>query len=62
MFARFFIERPVLANVIACVIMLLGAVAVVFPLRMLPPYILTEKEVDHAIKGLSKIFKNGKPE
>ncbi|HEY3444046.1 MAG TPA: aspartate aminotransferase family protein [Paludibaculum sp.] len=31
-------------------------------LRMLPPYILTEKEVDRAIKGLSKIFKNGKPE
>ena len=31
-------------------------------LRMLPPYILTEKEVDRAIRGLSKIFKNGKPE
>ena len=28
MFAKFFIERPVLANVIAIVIMLLGGVAV----------------------------------
>ncbi len=29
--------------------------------RMLPPYVITEKEVDRALKGLSKIFKNGKP-
>ncbi len=29
--------------------------------RMLPPYILTEKEVDRALKGLGKIFRNGKP-
>jgi acetylornithine/N-succinyldiaminopimelate aminotransferase len=31
-------------------------------LRMLPPYILTEKEVDRAVKGLKKIFKNARPE
>jgi predicted acetylornithine/succinylornithine family transaminase len=30
-------------------------------LRMLPPYILTEKQVDAAIKGLAKIFRNWKP-
>ncbi|MGJ5813189.1 aspartate aminotransferase family protein [Paludibaculum fermentans] len=30
--------------------------------RMLPPYIITEKEVDRALKGLSRIFKNGKPQ
>ncbi len=29
--------------------------------RMLPPYIITEKEVDRALKGLSRIFKHGKP-
>ncbi len=31
-------------------------------LRFLPPYILTEKDVDRAIKVLSKIFKKFKPE
>ena len=31
-------------------------------LRMLPPYILTEKQVDVAIKGLAKLFKNFNPE
>lgn len=29
--------------------------------RMLPPYVITEKEADRALKGLSKIFRNGKP-
>ena len=38
MFAKFFIERPVLANVIACVMILLGAVAVfVLPVSEYPP-------------------------
>ena len=38
MFAKFFIERPVLANVIACVMILLGAVAVfVLPVAQYPP-------------------------
>lgn len=30
-------------------------------LRMLPPYIITEKEVDKAIRGLDRVFKKGKP-
>jgi acetylornithine/succinyldiaminopimelate/putrescine aminotransferase len=30
--------------------------------RMLPPYILTEREVDKALAGLSRIFKKGKPQ
>jgi len=30
--------------------------------RMLPPYILTEKEVDKALTGLSRIFRKGKPQ
>ena len=29
--------------------------------RMLPPYIITEKEVDKAIRGLDRIFRRGKP-
>ena len=29
-------------------------------LRFLPPYILTEQDVDRAIAGLSKLFKNAK--
>jgi len=29
--------------------------------RMLPPYIITEKEVDRALLGLAKIFKQAKP-
>ncbi len=38
MFAKFFIERPVLANVIACVTMLLGAVAIFYlPVAQYPP-------------------------
>jgi predicted acetylornithine/succinylornithine family transaminase len=31
-------------------------------LRMLPPYILTEQQVDQAMKGLTKIVRNFKPE
>jgi hypothetical protein len=38
MFAKFFIERPVLANVIALLAMLLGAVATVnLPVAQYPP-------------------------
>ena len=29
-------------------------------LRFLPPYILTEQDVDRAITGLNKLFKNTK--
>lgn len=29
-------------------------------LRFLPPYILTEKEVDLAIRGLNKVFQKAK--
>lgn len=29
--------------------------------RLLPPYIITEKEADRALKALGKIFKNGRP-
>ncbi|MDX2178354.1 MAG: aspartate aminotransferase family protein [Bryobacteraceae bacterium] len=29
--------------------------------RFLPPYIVTEKEIDRAIRGLTKIFKRAKP-
>lgn len=29
--------------------------------RMLPPYILTEKEVDRALRGLGRILRNAKP-
>lgn len=31
-------------------------------MRFLPPYILTEKDVDRAVKVLAKIFKRFKPE
>jgi predicted acetylornithine/succinylornithine family transaminase len=31
-------------------------------LRFLPPYILTEKDVDRAVRGLAKIFRKFKPE
>jgi acetylornithine/N-succinyldiaminopimelate aminotransferase len=30
-------------------------------LRFLPPYILTEQDVDRAISALGKIFANAKP-
>lgn len=29
--------------------------------RMLPPYVITEKEADKALRGLSKIFRTGRP-
>jgi len=29
--------------------------------RFLPPYVITEKEIDRAIRGLTKIFKRAKP-
>jgi acetylornithine/N-succinyldiaminopimelate aminotransferase len=29
--------------------------------RMLPPYIITEKEVDRALRGLGKVFRRAKP-
>jgi acetylornithine/succinyldiaminopimelate/putrescine aminotransferase len=29
--------------------------------RLLPPYILSEKEADRALKGLARIFRKGKP-
>jgi acetylornithine/succinyldiaminopimelate/putrescine aminotransferase len=29
--------------------------------RMLPPYILSEKEADRALKGLARIFRKAKP-
>lgn len=31
-------------------------------LRMLPPYILTEKQVDQAVKGLGKVFRRWRPQ
>jgi acetylornithine/succinyldiaminopimelate/putrescine aminotransferase len=30
-------------------------------LRFLPPYILTEQDVDRAMTALTKLFKNAKP-
>lgn len=30
-------------------------------IRMLPPYIITEKEVDRALRGLGKVFQQLKP-
>ena len=38
MLSKYFIERPVLSNVIACVMMLLGAVAIAtLPIAQFPP-------------------------
>src|SRR5579872_7063603 len=38
MFSKFFIERPVLSNVLACVIMLLGGIAIYcLPVSQYPP-------------------------
>jgi HAE1 family hydrophobic/amphiphilic exporter-1 len=38
MFSKYFIERPVLSNVIACVMMLLGAIAIrTLPIAQFPP-------------------------
>lgn len=30
--------------------------------RMLPPYVITEKEVDRALTGLARVFRNGHPQ
>jgi len=32
-----------------------------YTLRMLPPYIITEQEVDRSITVLKRVFKNAKP-
>jgi acetylornithine/succinyldiaminopimelate/putrescine aminotransferase len=29
--------------------------------RLLPPYIFTEKEVDRALNGLGRVFRHAKP-
>ena len=54
MFAKFFIERPVLANVIACVMILLGAVAVfVLPVSEYPPITPPTVQVTTTYPGAS---------
>jgi HAE1 family hydrophobic/amphiphilic exporter-1 len=54
MFAKFFIERPVLANVIACVMILLGAVAVfVLPISEYPPITPPTVQVTTTYPGAS---------
>ncbi len=54
MFAKFFIERPVLANVIALVIMLLGGVAMfVLPVEQYPPITPPTVQVTTTFPGAS---------
>src|SRR4030095_650140 len=54
MFAKFFIERPVLANVIACVMILLGGVAVfVLPVSEYPPITPPTVQVTTTYPGAS---------
>jgi len=54
MFARYFIERPVLANVIACVMMLLGGVALfVLPVAEYPPITPPTVQVTTTYPGAS---------
>lgn len=54
MFAKFFIERPVLANVIALVIILLGAVAMVsLPVAQYPPITPPTVQVTATFPGAS---------
>ncbi|HEX5221811.1 MAG TPA: efflux RND transporter permease subunit, partial [Verrucomicrobiae bacterium] len=54
MFAKFFIERPVLANVIAFVMMLLGAVAVfLLPVSQYPPITPPTVQVTTTYPGAS---------
>ena len=54
MFAKFFIERPVLANVIAIVIMLLGGVAVcTLPVAQYPPITPPTVQVTATYPGAS---------
>src|SRR5512143_1362673 len=54
MFAKFFIERPVLANVIALVIMLLGGVAMfTLPIAQYPPITPPTVQVTASYPGAS---------
>ena len=54
MFAKFFIEHPVLANVIALVIMLLGGVAVfLLPVSEYPPITPPTVQVTTSYPGAS---------
>ncbi len=54
MFAKFFIERPVLANVIACVMILLGAVAMfLLPVSEYPPITPPTVQVTTTYPGAS---------
>ncbi|HWI58061.1 MAG TPA: efflux RND transporter permease subunit, partial [Bacillota bacterium] len=54
MFAKFFIERPVLANVIAVVIMLLGGVAILtLPVAQYPPITPPTVQVTATFPGAS---------
>src|SRR5215468_3783272 len=54
MFAKFFIERPVLANVIACVTILLGAVAMaLLPVAEYPPITPPTVQVTTTYPGAS---------
>jgi hydrophobic/amphiphilic exporter-1 (mainly G- bacteria), HAE1 family len=54
MFAKFFIERPVLANVIAILFMLLGAVAIVtLPVSQYPPITPPTVQVTASFPGAS---------
>lgn len=54
MFSKFFIERPVLANVIAIVMMLLGGVAMVsLPVAQYPPITPPTVQVTTTYPGAS---------
>lgn len=54
MFSKFFIERPVLANVIAVIMMLLGAVAIVsLPVAQYPPITPPTVQVTASYPGAS---------
>lgn len=54
MMAKFFIERPVLANVIACVMLLLGGVAIFqLPVAQYPPITPVTVQVNARFPGAS---------
>jgi HAE1 family hydrophobic/amphiphilic exporter-1 len=54
MFAKFFIERPVLANVIAILFMLLGGVAIMtLPVAQYPPITPPTVQVTASFPGAS---------